>query len=439
VLVPQHFGSLVFDRRTSCYLAFDHEATRLLIALQRDGIDGVLAAIQDEDERQTVLGFVDHYYPQRFFSLDGRLLAELRQVDVPPDHLVGPLMVHLEIIGACNLTCSHCFAGELPRNQNPLSLREMADLFTDLDRLGTFRVALTGGEPLLRKDLLDILDAALGAGLHPVLTTNALLLTEEMARELGKRSGVRLNVSLEGPDAAVNDAVRGAGTFDAVVQRLGLLRRHANFTLGFTLLASNSHLVRECVDLASRVGAQAVVFRPLYPVGMALHHLDLMPGFEQYTAALRELQALDEPGETGAGPSVQTGTTCGAGRHLCAVSVQGDVNPCGFLGPAFVTGNIREQPFGEIWRTGQAMRQMRRPPSGPDGFRGGCRARALVFAGSVDAPDPWMTEHEHGAGPHPCANFELATGTPQPGGSVPTPSGNRSGFRRSLPLIGAGS
>jgi MoaA/NifB/PqqE/SkfB family radical SAM enzyme len=430
VLVPQHFGSLVFDRRMARYLAFDHEATRLLIALQRDGIDGVLAGIADEDERQAVLGFVNHYYAQRFFSLDGRLLAEVRDVGVPPDHLVGPLVVHLEIIGACNLACSHCFAGELPRNQNPLSLGEMADLFGELNRLGTFRVALTGGEPLLRKDLLDILDAALAAGLQPALTTNAMLLTEPLARELGRRSGVRLNVSLEGPNAAVNDAVRGAGTFDVVIQRLGLFRRHASFTLGFTLLASNTHLVRECVDLASQVGAQAVVFRPLYPAGMALHHLDLMPAFEQYAAALRELGALEAVGETGPGPSVETSSTCGAGRHLCAVSVQGDVNPCGFLGPAFATGNIREQPFEEIWRTGHAMRRLRQPPAGPDGFRGGCRARALVFSGSVDAPDPWMTDHERGASPHPCANFELTT-EPPPQGPGPT-------IRWSLPLVGGG-
>jgi MoaA/NifB/PqqE/SkfB family radical SAM enzyme len=409
--VPQHFGSLVFDRRAPRYLAFDHEATRLLVALARDGVAGVLSRIDDEEEREAVLGFIDSLDAQRFFGLDGRLLAEVREVDVPPDHLLGPLVVHLEIIGACNLGCSHCFAGELPRNQAPLTLREMETLFADLDRLGTFRVALTGGEPLLRHDVLDILDAALAAGLHPTLTTNALLLTEDLARELGKRSRLTLNVSLEGPSAAVNDPVRGSGTFDGVVGKMLMLRRHARFSLGFTLLNGNAHLVRECVELAFRVGAQAAVFRPLYPAGMALHHLDLMTGFDQYAAALEDLAGLDV---SGAPPEGLASPTCGAGRHLCAVSVQGDVNPCGFLGPAFITGNIREQPFEVIWRTGHHMRHMR-APAGPGGFNGGCRARALVFAGSVDAPDPWMTEHEHGGGPHPCANFEVSADRPPPG------------------------
>src|SRR5262249_17243 len=141
----------------------------------------------------------------------------------------------------------------------------------------------------------DILDAATAAGLHPCLTTNGLLLTKEIARELGRRPLVWLNVSLEGPDATTNDAVRGAGTFNAVLEKLELLRRHPPFTLAFTVLRSNAHLVRECAELAARVGAHTAVFRPLYPVGVARDHPELMPTFGQYTGALRDLAALEAP------------------------------------------------------------------------------------------------------------------------------------------------
>jgi MoaA/NifB/PqqE/SkfB family radical SAM enzyme len=406
VLVPQFFGALVFDRRTLRYQPFDHEAARLLVDLQRDGIGAVLARVDDEDERQAVRHFVEHWYARRYFGLDGRLAAEVREVDVPADHLVGPLVVHLEVIGACNLSCLHCFAGELPRNHDPLTLREMEGLFAELARLGTFRVSLTGGEPLLRRDLLDVIDAALAAGLHPTLTSNALLLTEDLARALGQRPLANLNVSLEGPTAAVNDAVRGPGTFDAVLDKLELLRRHARFTLGFTLLRSNAHLVHECVELAQQVGASAVVFRPLYPAGMAIHHLELLPSYELYSAAIGDAAALhDDQGPL----AVETGPSCGAGRTLCSVSIQGDVNPCGFLGPGFHTGNIREQPFGVIWRQGQAMRRMRQ-----GGNFHGCRARALVLAGSVEADDPWMTAHQGGNPLHPCANLEVTRARPLP-------------------------
>jgi MoaA/NifB/PqqE/SkfB family radical SAM enzyme len=421
VLVPQHFGCLVFERRTSRYLPFDHEGAALLLDLHGHGIDHVLARATPGEERAAVVRFLDCFYQRGYFTLAGRLDGEVLDLDVPPDHLAGPLAVHLEIVAACNLACSHCFAGQLPRHQHPLSVAEMARLFGELARLGSFRLGLTGGEPLLRKDLLDILDAATDAGLHPCLTTNALLLTEDLARQLGRRPLVWLNVSLEGPTAAVNDAVRGAGVFDAVMDKLDLLRRHTRFTLAFTILRGNSHLARQCAELACRVGAHTAVFRPLYPAGTALHHPELMPSFAQYTGALRELSCMDSPTaelrgldpfspatRAERGVDVHTGPTCGAGQHVCSISVQGDLSPCSFLGAGFDAGNIREQPFEVIWRTGHAMRRMRQPT----GFTGGCRARSLRLAGSVDLPDPWLVEHEGGAALHPSANVERTLSLP---------------------------
>ena len=418
VLIPQYFGCLVFDRRTSRYTPFDHEATGLLRELHDRRIDAVLASIPDADEREAAGRFFACFYERGFFGLDGRLAADVLDVYVPADHLVGPLAVHLEVVGACNLTCSHCFAGELPRNRNPLAVAEMDILFGDLARLGSMRLGLAGGEPLLRKDLCDILDAAVGHGLHPCLTTNGLLLTESLARQLGRRELVWLNVSLEGPDAATNDAVRGAGTFAAVVENLKILRRHARFTLAFTIMQSNAALVTQCAELAYRVGAHTAVFRPLYPAGVALQHLELMPSFSQYQHALDELADMASPGADLRGldpfspdsrnatqPQIHTSHTCGAGQHVCSVSVQGDVNPCSFLGPGFNAGNIRETPFPVLWREGRQFRQMRQPSSG--GFQGGCRARAQAFAGSADAPDPWFEEYlSEKSLLHPGANVE---------------------------------
>ena len=148
-----------------------------------------------------------------------------------------------------------------------------------------------------------------------------------------------------------------------------------------------------------------------------------MPSFAQYTGALRELAGMDNPGADLHGldpfspeqreptqPRVHTSHTCGAGNHVCSISVQGDVNPCSFLGPAFNAGNVRETPFPVLWRQAQQLRRMRGEAAG--GFRGGCRARALAFAGSADAPDPWFEEYRReqadgeDAPLHPGANVE---------------------------------
>jgi radical SAM protein with 4Fe4S-binding SPASM domain len=438
VLIPQYFGCLIFDRRTSRYLPFDHEATELLRALYSHPIDVVLADFPDHEEREAVARFFACFYERGFFSLDGRLAADVLEVDVPADHLVGPLAVHLEVMGACNLTCRHCFAGVLPRNHHPLTVAEMDRLFGELARLGSFRLGLTGGEPLLRKDLCDIVDAATGHGLHPCLTTNGLLLTEEIAHQLGRRELVWLNVSLEGPDATTNDAVRGPGTFATVLENLKVLRRYARFTLAFTLLRTNAHLVMRCAELAYRVGAQTAVFRPLYPAGVALQHLDLMPSFAQYSQALHELADMGRPGSdlraldpfgpdsrAATQPRIHTSHTCGAGQHVCSISVQGDVNPCSFLGSAFNAGNIRATPFAALWRSGQQFRRMRQPSAG--GFQGGCRARAQAFAGSAEAPDPWFEE------------YVRAKARPHPGANVETEAQPVAGFPRALPVLPAPS
>ncbi len=88
------------------------------------------------------------------------------------------------------------------------------------------------------------------------------------------------------------------------------------------------------------------------------------------------------------------------------------MNPCSFLGSAFNGGNIRALPFVEIWQRSQQFQRMRRAT--PDGFNGGCRARSLTFAGSVDAADPWFEEFQHGGSCgeirlHPGANVERLT------------------------------
>src|SRR5262249_33645013 len=158
-------GCLLFDRRTSRYLPFDGEASNLLHRLSREPIDTVLGSPPSGVDHEALERFLDCFYERGFFTLDGTLAAEILDIDVPADYLAGPLAVHLEVVAACNLTCKHCFAGVLPRNHHPLTLSEMEVLFGDLARLGSFRLGLTGGEPLLRKDLFDILDTAAEHGL----------------------------------------------------------------------------------------------------------------------------------------------------------------------------------------------------------------------------------------------------------------------------------
>lgn len=427
VLIPQFFGCLVFDRRTSRYLPFDAAAAAVLIRLLDEPFERVLADTLAEERRNELIRFYEQFYELGFFALDGRLAGEaLRGLEVPPDHLTGPLAVHLEVIASCNLACAHCFAGELPRRAARLTLDEIGRLFREMARLGSFRLGLTGGEPLLRKDIFTIIDLALEHGLAPCVTTNGLLVTERIAREFGRRDLVWLNVSLEGAAEETNDAVRGPGTFAKVMDRLAVLREHTRFTLAFTIMRTNLDEIEACAHLAAAVGADTAVFRPLYPVGVARQHLDLMPTFAEYSTALGQLALMDadlrhidlfSPFSRRQSQAVtHQNYGCGAGNLVCSVSVSGEVNPCSFLGPQFAAASIRDQPLAEIWHRSAGFRNMRAlPPTEPDTgarFAGGCRARALMLNGSVNAPDPWITAHAASpAALHPLAVLDVSAGS----------------------------
>lgn len=406
VLVPQYFGSTVFDGRTSRYMPFDRVSTDFLRSLCDADVGTVIGA-SDPESCGGMLDFYQDFYHRGFFTVDGRFAGVALDAIPPSDHLLGPLALHLEVVAACNLKCVHCFAGELPRKEEPLSLNELDDLFAQMAAIGTFRLGLTGGEPLLRKDLFEIIDLALSHGLCPCVTTNGLLITEDIAREFGKRDLVWLNVSLEGATAATNDPIRGSGTFDQVVEQLRILRKHCRFTLAFTIMSTNVHEVQACAKLAEDVGAGTAVFRPLYPVGVARHHLGLMPTFQQYSDALLELESMRDDDldlnhidpfsparRQEATANVCQNYGCGAGNTVCSVSVSGDVSPCSFLGPDSFTDNVRERSLRDIWDDSHEFTSIRALPDAEPGdcatFSGGCRARSLVLNGSISAADPWV-------------------------------------------------
>ena len=406
VLIPQPFGSLVFERRNCRYLPFDAESTALLLSLAEVGIDALVANTMDASRRELVTQFYEELYALGFFTLDGRFAGEILDVTPPADYLTGPLAVHLEISDTCNLKCLHCFAGEFTRQGSALSMAELDRLFGQMARMGSYRLGLTGGEPLLREDLFEIIDLSLAHGLSPCVTTNGLLLDEPTAREFARRDVLWLNVSLEGGSAATNDLVRGNGSFAQVMNNLKVLARYARFSLAFTVMRTNLHEVGRCAELALEVGAESAVFRPLYPVGTARQHLELMPTFEEYNSALEALDSSkwqDFEQDCGIGPfspatrqpansMIYWNHGCGAGNLVCSIPHSGEVNPCSFLGSSFAVGNIRDHSLSDLWRD-TSLERFRKPVAGgshPFVFNQGCRARSLWLNGSVDAPDLWI-------------------------------------------------
>lgn len=143
----------------------------------------------------------------------------------PEIHLAAVDTLWLQVAGTiCNLTCTHCFISCSPTNHSHamMSLAEVRAHLADTERLGVREYYLTGGEPFMNREILEIIEATLRLGPVSVLTNGLLLKPSVTARlrELfdASESSLDLRLSIDGWDAETNDPIRGAGTFARIVE-----------------------------------------------------------------------------------------------------------------------------------------------------------------------------------------------------------------------------
>jgi AdoMet-dependent heme synthase len=151
---------------------------------------------------------------------------------VPASPLVALDTLWLQVAGTlCNLQCTHCFISSSPTNHahGMMSLADVRPYLEEAERLGVREYYLTGGEPFLNREILEIIEAALALGPVTVLTNGVLIRPETAARlrALSDASpySLDLRVSIDGTDAATNDPIRGQGTFERIVAGIGILAR----------------------------------------------------------------------------------------------------------------------------------------------------------------------------------------------------------------------
>jgi radical SAM protein with 4Fe4S-binding SPASM domain len=410
VLVPQHFGSLLYVRRSHEYVPYDHLTTDVLRGTIRASIRDLPGGLARRVPVDRLRKF--HRQGRKLGYLDrrGRLLGVEIEADPPEGRLLGPLTLHLGVTQECNLRCRHCFAApEMGQaDRRILDVDTLDALFDECVRIGCMRIALTGGEPLLRPDLFAIIDRIAKRGIDTCLTTNALPIDAKVARELRRRPFAWINVSLDGATRESNDAVRGPGTFDRVVRTV---RRHLKWRLPFglsvTLHRRNLHEIGLLPRLARRLGARTVLLKAVYPVGRAAESPDLAISFPEYLAALDEIRRVvrsvrvvptscEDAGDESLAVVFEN-FGCAAGNTVATVLTNGDVSPCSLIGEGVELDNLREKSLGEIWNRGAGFAGIRgltipEPCRDCEDYvscSGGCRARAFAATGAIDAPDPW--------------------------------------------------
>jgi heme b synthase len=351
-----------------------------------------------------------------------------RHSSVLPDTL---RMVAWETTRSCNLACVHCRASSLcGPYEGELSESRSLQLLDEIAAVGKPVVILTGGEPLLRKDIFKLAAYGDGLGLRMVLATNGTLVTDDVARRMIDSGIKRVSVSIDGMDAASHDAFRGQpGAFAGAMAGIEALKKTGmEFQINTTITRANLGQVRELLDLAVRLGAAAHHIFLLVPTGRGKDLADWEIGPVDYEETLEwffeaglscpiQTKVTCAPhyhriyhqkkrgrvkNETEAGPLHAMTRGCLGGSAFCFISHTGQVQPCGYL--EIDCGQVKEKPFGEIWKESSVFNDLRhldryRGKCGRCEFIsvcGGCRTRAYEKTGDYLAEEPLcIYEPEH--------------------------------------------
>jgi len=353
----------------------------------------------------------------------------------------------------CNLECVHCYAGaESEPKAGELTTAEGKRLLDDLADYGAPVVLFSGGEPMVREDLAELVAYAADAGIRPVLSTNGTLLTADRARELKEAGLAYAGVSVDGL-AERNDEFRGVdGAFRAAVEGIETcLEVGLKTGLRYTVTRQNVDDLDGVVDLLSDVGLDRFCFYHLSYSGRG----ETLDSVDLDTAERREVvtRICDRTLEAHrSGDEIETllvGNYADAayiveyarrefgddaarrvyerlqrnggdptGERVAAVDCLGNVHPTQFW-RTYSLGNVRDRPFSDIWEDedNPLLRAVRNRPGNLTGkcadcrykgiCRGGSRLRALAADNGLFGPDPQCyLESEERRGPVPTANAE---------------------------------
>ena len=370
----------------------------------------------------------------------------------PVEGFARPYVISWNLTYRCNLACEHCYldAGGTPLvgTENFADRSELGteDCFKVIDDIAAFApeclTILTGGEPLLRRDILEIVRRAAERDLWVVVGTNGVRITENVARRLADAGARGLSLSLDALDPDCHDRFRNVrGAWQNTVDGAEILNKTGlPFIVQTTAGSHNIGELEAIADFAhDRLAAKVWNLYFLVPTGRGQFLSDMTPAqYDDVLASLYRIQrkydrrmlvnakcaphyiktVLEHAAEQSAGQAgVEAGQLaaaagaavapfrtysggaggCPAGTHYMGIRPNGDVTPCPYL-PVFA-GNLRRSPLADLWTSSELFTDIRRRASlggrcgacEMNGHCGGCRARAYGMTGDLMAEDPLCT------------------------------------------------
>jgi PqqA peptide cyclase len=322
-----------------------------------------------------------------------------------------PTTLLAELTHRCPLHCPYCSNPlEMVRAQGEMSTEDWKRVFTQARELGVLQLGLSGGEPMVRKDLEELATHARGLGLYTTLVTSGLGLTRARAERLREAGLEHIQISIQDADPEIAEKIAGVSSVKqkqaaaAIVKELGFA-----FSINVVLHRANLDRIGPIIDLAAELGADRLELANTQYYGWAIENRAmLMPTREQlaraqataedamrrYKGKMQILFVLPDYFEKYPKPCYG-----GWGRLYLVVAPDGKVLPC--HGATQITtltfDNARDRSLEWIWHESAAFKAFR----GDDWMRepcrscprktvdfGGCRCQAFALTGAAENTDP---------------------------------------------------
>lgn len=346
-------------------------------------------------------------------------------------------LVFWNVTNQCNLSCAHCYINAAPNAQrrDELTLDEAKAFIDDLAEIKIPLLMFSGGEPLVRKDIWNLLDYARLKGLKTALSSNGILITKNVAKKIKDLKVEYVGISLDGSSEKMHDTIRNQpGSFRKSVQALkNCVEIGLKCGIRMTITKDNYHEVSSLLDLAIGLKVPRFCLYWLVPSGRgrqlyaskqlnydeAAKVLELLyMKAKEFNPSRMEILTVDAPQDglyilnklrEEDSPEYEnalkllkyTGDSCSAGERIANVDPAGNVYPCQFAQlEELKIGNVKQRKFSEIWNDLKnpvlsAFRNKTAHLKGKCGLcaykelcNGGCRIRAYIEYGDIWAEDP---------------------------------------------------
>lgn len=319
---------------------------------------------------------------------------------------------------ACNLGCPHCYTGGGSILSNELNLNEMKSVIDQLSKLKTFYIFFTGGEPFVRKDIVDILRYTDDKGIGISISTNGQNVNKQLLEKLKDINFTLFQISIEGTEK-IHDSLIKKGAWIKAIETVKLAKSilKKNIGVGTVIMKENWMVLDKILEETCKQGADIFSLMLLIIAGRANDSMSPFPEeileslklvFDKYKKIQHKIQFAKNttitpallPKEWRGKELYKTFAPCSF-PYCLGISADGKVAPCDGLFDynEMIVGNIREKPLADIWKKSNLLKEIRKvDPSDLKGVckkciykeycGGGCRAFTYIKYKDFTMPDP---------------------------------------------------